>query len=59
MSQEELKRMFRHGVTPAVIALVNADYLPEYARGDLTELAIIGLTFIAVYFLSWNKSRNV
>jgi hypothetical protein len=53
----ELYRAIRHGVAPLVAYLIAAGYLPEYMRGDVTELMVIGLSFVLPYGVSWLRDR--
>lgn len=54
----ELNRFLRHGFAPLVTYLVAEGHLPEYAQGDVTEVAVIAASFAVAFVASKVKERS-
>lgn len=54
----EFKRLIRHGVAPLVAWLVANGYLPDYMRGDVTELLVIAVAMAVPYAVSWWRDQR-
>ena len=49
----ELNRLLRHIFAPLVAWLVANGYLPEYMKGDVTEVMVLVVALAVPYGVSW------
>ena len=49
----ELNRLLRHVFAPLVAWLVANGYLPEYMKGDVTEVMVMVVALAVPYGVSW------
>lgn len=54
----EIARLIRHIITPLVLLLVQAGWLPEAMQGDVTEAVIIILTLVLTFLWSWYNEQK-
>lgn len=54
----ETNRLVRHAAAPLVAYAVAKEWLPEWAAGDVTELAVFAVTFAVVFLISRYKDRQ-
>lgn len=54
---KEINRLIRHLVAPLVAYAVAQGWLPEYAQGDVTEAAVIGVALVVPVAWSWAREQ--